>query len=410
MATLCVTEIVSWGVLFYAFPVALPSIVSQSGWSATVVSGAFSVGLLAAAGAGIGVGRLLDQRGPRLVMTTGSVAATVAVIVIALAPNPGTFMAGWLLAGLAQAAVLYPPAFAALTRWYGVARVRALTTLTLVAGLASTVFAPVTAVLLEQLGWRHAYLVLATVLGIVTIPAHAFGLRALWPSVRGEEPPAMGELTNTFAITSVTPILKSRPFLMLATATAMTAFTFGAATISLVPLLTARGWSGLLAAWALGLTGLAQLLGRIGYPALHRRTQPRTRTILVPLLAAPPLAALAISIDQGAILTACILLGIARGGSTLVESTAIADRWRDQHYGALYGLMSAPALIGIALSPWASAELTKHTGGYPQLFALLAALTVVAELAATGTKVIGSGTQRASRTPPRSTGVESEQY
>ena len=53
----------------------------------------------------------------------------------------------------------------------GMRRVRALTTLTLVAGLASTVFAPLTAALAGALGWRGTYLVLAGILAVVTIPA-----------------------------------------------------------------------------------------------------------------------------------------------------------------------------------------------------------------------------------------------
>jgi hypothetical protein len=56
-------------------------------------------------------------------------------------------------------------AFAALTRWYGPRRVPALTTLSLVAGLASTVFAPLTALLTIHLGWRLTDVVLAAVLG-----------------------------------------------------------------------------------------------------------------------------------------------------------------------------------------------------------------------------------------------------
>ena len=61
------------------------------------------------------------------------------------------FVAGWLLAGVAMAGTLYPPAFAALTRWWGRRRVTALTALTLLAGLSSTVFAPLTATLLDHL-------------------------------------------------------------------------------------------------------------------------------------------------------------------------------------------------------------------------------------------------------------------
>jgi hypothetical protein len=73
-----------------------------------------------------------------------------------------------LAAGLASAGLYYPPAFAALTAWYGPRRVAALTTLTLAAGFASTIFAPLTSALAGSLGWRGTYLVLAAVLAAVT--------------------------------------------------------------------------------------------------------------------------------------------------------------------------------------------------------------------------------------------------
>jgi len=89
------------------------------------------------------------------------VLGVLAVVAIATAPGLGWFYLAWALAGVAQAATLYPPAFAALTGWYpSTERIRALTTLTLVAGLASTVFAPLTAALLQALSWRTTYLVL----------------------------------------------------------------------------------------------------------------------------------------------------------------------------------------------------------------------------------------------------------
>ena len=94
----------------------------------------------------------------------------------------GRGVGAWLVAGIAMAGVFYPPPFAALTGWYGPDRVRALTTLTLAAGFASTIFAPLTAALAGQLSWRAVYLVLAAILGLVTIPAHALALRLPWAS------------------------------------------------------------------------------------------------------------------------------------------------------------------------------------------------------------------------------------
>ena len=75
LAGLCLTQVVGWGVLYYAFPVALAAIAADTGWSETAATAAFSTGLLVSAVAGIPVGRLLDRCGPRPVMTGGSLLA-----------------------------------------------------------------------------------------------------------------------------------------------------------------------------------------------------------------------------------------------------------------------------------------------------------------------------------------------
>lgn len=154
LPALCLTQITSWGIVYYAFPVLNPQITMATGWSATATTAAFSAALLMSAVAGIRIGRILDARGPRTVMTVGSVVGTVSLVIIASAPNLTVFTAGWLLAGFAMASTFYQPAFAALTRWWAPNHVRALTIVTLAGGLASTVFAPLTAQLANHFSWR----------------------------------------------------------------------------------------------------------------------------------------------------------------------------------------------------------------------------------------------------------------
>jgi MFS family permease len=178
---LCLTEIVSWGVLYYAFAVLGHTIADDTGWPLATLTGLFSAALIVSGVVGIYTGRVIHRHGPRWVMTAGSVLAAVALLVIATAPTLPVFAAGWIVAGIAMAGVLYAPAFAAITVWFGADRVRALTAVTLVAGLASTVFAPLTAGLADHLSWRHAYLVLAAVLAVLTIGPHAILLRPSWP-------------------------------------------------------------------------------------------------------------------------------------------------------------------------------------------------------------------------------------
>lgn len=88
---LCLTEITSWGILFYAFPVLAVSISRDTGWSLPVITAAFSLGQLASAVTGIPVGRVLDRVGPRAVMTAGSVVGVAALPVVAAAPNLAVF-------------------------------------------------------------------------------------------------------------------------------------------------------------------------------------------------------------------------------------------------------------------------------------------------------------------------------
>lgn len=284
LPALCATQITSWGIVYYAFPVLNPQITAATGWSATATTGAFSGALLVSALTGIPVGRILDRRGPRAVMTTGSLLGVVAVVAIAYAPNLAVFTAAWLLAGVAMAATFYQPAFAALTRWWGADRVRALTVVTLAGGLASTAFAPLTAALAEHLSWRTTYAVLAVILALVTIPAHAFALRAPWPPAPTS--PSQRDTPNS-------SVIRSCPFLMLATALTLNSFAMYAVVIALVPLLIERGASPTAAAWALGLGGAGQTLGRTLYATLARRTGVTTRTVALIVLGGITTAAFA---------------------------------------------------------------------------------------------------------------------
>ncbi|WP_024873774.1 MFS transporter [Saccharomonospora piscinae] len=372
LAALCVTQITSWGVLYYAFPVLLTEISTATGWSLPWLTAALTASQLVSALVGIPVGRWLDRYGPRVVMTTGSVLAVGSLIAVALAPSLAWFVTAWAVAGIAMGAVLYPPAFAALTRWYGPDRVRALTMVTLAGGLASTVFAPLTAVLSAHLDWRGTYLALAAILGVLTVPAHWFGLRLPWPPA-----PRPGARHHS---ADPARVARSRPFLALVVSLSVAAFATFAVVIHLVPLLAERGIGTATAAVALGLGGAGQVAGRLGYAALTRRTTVRARTAGILLAMAVTTALLGVFTTVAALVVAAVVAGMARGMFTLVQATAVTERWGSTHYGRLTGLLSAPLTVTMALAPLAGAALAELLGGYAVTFVLLGALTVAASV------------------------------
>ena len=59
LAVLCGTEIVGYGVLFYAVPGLAAGITADTGWSTGTITAAFSLALVVSAVVGIPVGRVL---------------------------------------------------------------------------------------------------------------------------------------------------------------------------------------------------------------------------------------------------------------------------------------------------------------------------------------------------------------
>ena len=175
--TLALTETISWGILYYAFSVFLSPMQADLKWSRSELTAGFSLALLTMGGLAFPVGAWIDRHGPRLLMTMGSIAASLLVIAWSQVTSQTTFYVIWIGIGACAAAVLYEPAFAVIAQWFTERRSTALATVTFAAGLASTIFLPLSDALLRAYGWRTAVMILGLFLAITTIPLHALVFR-----------------------------------------------------------------------------------------------------------------------------------------------------------------------------------------------------------------------------------------
>ena len=147
----------SWGICYYGFAVLLPPMERDLGWSRATLVGAFTIAVIVSGFAAFPVGRWLDRGSARLLMTAGSVLATVGVLAWSQSRSVPAFYGSWLLIGVAMGLVLYEPAQVVLIKHFGHRATWAITTLTLVAGFASTIFQPTIAALQDARGWRGAF-------------------------------------------------------------------------------------------------------------------------------------------------------------------------------------------------------------------------------------------------------------
>ena len=170
--TMAVAQVISWGTLYYAFSLFVVPMQESLGWSRPMLNGALSLGLLCTGVVAFPVGAWIDRHGGRSVMTIGSLAGGLLLLAWSQVETPWGFYVLWALIGATMAGVLYEPAFAVLTDVFGPEARRGITALTLVGGFASTVFMPLTQLLIATLGWRHALLVLGAFNLAVCLPLH----------------------------------------------------------------------------------------------------------------------------------------------------------------------------------------------------------------------------------------------
>ena len=144
-------------------------------------------------------------------------------------------------------------------------------------------------------------------------------------------------------------------------------------------LLGEKGITYELAAWALGLVGAGQVIGRVLYVALPHGTAP-----WVPLAATAGLSAVLLALiallpgPPWLLVVVGVALGAVRGAQTLVQGSAVADRWGTRSYGAINGVFAAPITAVAALGPALGPVAASAIGSYASMGLLAAALALVA--------------------------------
>ena len=353
LAALAVTQVVAWGVLYYAVLVAVPAIAADTGWDDRLVFAVVTGGLLVSAICAVPTGLLLDRR-PRRVMVAGAALGTLALSAAAAAPTIWAFAGAWILCGVAQSGVLYQAAFTVITHRYRERRRGPLTLVTLAGGLASTVFAPLTGWLVLEVGWRGAFVVLAVIIASVALPIYAITIETTWSHL-GSAPVGGGEAGAA---------LRSRRFWAVAASLALISFALYAVTLSAVSSSLEKGLDLQAASWVLGLIGLGQVLGRLLYLTLPHATAAWIAPALVGMLGAAALSLYGSVSSPAAILGCAVAMGAIRGAFTLVQASAVTDRWGSASYGRLNGVLAAPVVALTAFAPWAAASLATAFGTY----------------------------------------------
>jgi len=367
---LAVTQIVSWGSLYYAFTILAPGIRRELALAPELVFGAFSWALLVAGLAATPAGILLDRYGGRHVMATGSLLCFVGLAWLGRCTGAVSYYLAWTLVGLAMALTLYEAAFATINRKLDTGSRQAISTLTLFGGFASTLFWPLTAKLQAMLGWRDTYLCYGLVQLAVCMPLH------LW---LGADPArgAMKAAAGARRSHTLGEALRHPVFWTLALAFSANTFIFSALAVHLIPLFERLGQAPAAAVLLAALIGPMQVAGRVGEMTLGRNSRPQAVGKLTFAMLPAALLVLVLSGAQAwAVALFCVLYGMSNGILTIVRGAIPQALFGRENYGAIAGAMAGPSLLSKAAGPLVAAVVLRHDGGPALLLCVLLAMSV----------------------------------
>jgi len=386
------TETVSYGVLFYSFAVFITPMQDALGWSQATLTGAFSVSVLVTGVAAIPAGAWLDRHGARALMTAGSVLAGACVAAWAATGNVLAFYAAFTGIGVAGAAVLYEPAFATVNAWFEIRRQDALLTVTMMAGLASTIFLPAAALLTGLVGWRRALLILAGVQVATAVP-HALVLRRR-PADHGWQRdgtrtaaggalaaagPGRGQPAAAVRRQAVRAMLE-RPVVLLTVGSALGSGAIATVAVLLPAYLRLDGWGAIAAAASTGALGAVQVGGRVVLTRATRRLRTAVAAALMLAAQAGGIAALLLIGGPAGMVIFVILFGLGYGVLNIARPDLLARYAPRPLFARLSGMQAMLVTGAEAAGPFAGAVLRAVTGSYVPVFVAVAASSVTAAL------------------------------
>jgi hypothetical protein len=368
IAVLGFLTLTTYGTLYYGITMIGPRIVTETGWSPALVYGGFSLAMVVAAVCATSIGHVVDEQGGRRVLFVGCLIGGLGFVILSLARSPAVYLLAWIVIGLGMASTFYDPAFATMARIAGTRTRRAISAVTLIGALASTVFWPVGLWLLRYMDWRSLCLIYAGLVGILCAAM-------VWLALPHEHrrTAAAGDLQPTEAEPApLTGRLRLKAIALISFTITAHGLATNALSVHLVPTLDSLGLTEAQAVAAGTIIGPAQAAARLieitfggRYPVMALGL---LATGLMPLaFCILFIGWMGAGLGLGAVMLFAVCYGLSNGLLTIARGVIPLALFGREGYGRTLGILAGPALVVKAGAPLVFALLLTHLGGISAL-------------------------------------------
>ncbi len=354
----------------YTFSLFLEPLSKAFGWHREAISSAFGIAAMTVAVFSPGIGTLLDCFPPRRIILPSIIVFGLAYMSLSLlTPNITRFYLTYFVLGIVGNGTAQLAYTRAVLTWFQKRRGLALALVLTGSGTGSIVIPLVTQAVIQQYGWRSAYVALGCI-AMLGLPLTALLVR--------NRPVSFSQSDQTLSTgSSVGAALRGTVFWIMAVMIMLEAFGSNGLLSHLAAMLTERGVSGESAALALSVMGATGILGRLTTGLLLDRYFAPYVAMFMLGVASIGIFTLASASTATIALVGTAVLGYGLGSEADVVPYLVARYFGRKHFAALYGMTWTAYAVGGATGPVIVGRFYDRYGSYQPRIIIALALTCV---------------------------------
>ena len=331
------------------------------------------------------LGGFFDKSGPKPVVGGGMLLGAAGFAIMGVMTEPWHLYIGLTLAGLGPI-VFFAGGVSAVVNWFDRMRGRAVG-ITVVGLGAGGILTRPSLYVMEAIGWRDSFLLMAAIIIIVLLPMafvlrrspEDYGMRPDGDEAEGAD--ASGALQGPILYgLTFTQVLRTPTFWFLSLLMFLSFWPIGALQIHQAPFMEDAGYSRLAAADAVGAMALITIVGRIGGGWLADKMDPRRGTVIATLLQAIGIAAFALSRPEANWYLILFFVAFSPGFGAIIvlQPALLATYFGRRAFGAAQGFLWTMVAMAVSVSPYVATLSDEYLGGMQNGFLLFAAFSFLA--------------------------------
>jgi MFS family permease len=380
-----------------AFSLLLPPLIDEFGWDRGLAAGAFSFGFLVSALLSPIAGRIMDARGPRIVILTGALLLAAGLLFAPFTERPWHLYAtlGVLVGGGANL-MTYTTHSQFLPNWFLRRRGLAISIAFSGVGVGAITLLPWLQSIIETDGWRASCWTMGLLTIFVVTPLNLLvrkkpedvGLLADGASpmaaVAGVRDANVVDLGWASIEWTLARAIRTSRFWWIVLGYFCALIAWYAVQVHQTKYLIEIGFKPLTAAWALGFVSVVAIPGQIILGALSDRIG-REWVWAAGCAGFAICYAALIELEHFPSNGLLYLMVVAQGflgyALTSVMGPIVAEIFDGPHYGAIFGTITVALIGGGAAGPWMAGVIHDITGSYRLAFVVAIACSIVSATA-----------------------------